>query len=252
MKIDVEAFREARRRPRLSRRAVAASAGTSGTVVFNLEKTGDVTHLSSRPRPDRHRCGLSIFDRLRPPSPSDEADSSDEEEPLAPSASEIVSALLANPDGLLLETLAALLSEPSGATIQRLQEIDTRLRSLGLGIASSRAKVALVGAPRERLTDSRIREAQKRLGTRRHITRADAKVVYAVFAGAATLKGLRVNADGHLRTGKLVNAGVIQSGPQGNRRGRTDTRGPILTRARLTGGHCRWLVTAAVPLARRS
>lgn len=196
-------------------RAVASAAGTSMTVVFNLEKTGDVTHLSvavlSR---IASAVGLSIIDLL----PSPQAPARPASEPALPTDTaenaEVASALLAHPGGLRLETLALLLDEATETTAGRLRDLDRRLRPFGLGVAMTKASVTLVGLPRVRLADAGIRDVQKRLGNRKHITRSEAKSIYAVYRGTATLKGLRSNADGHLRTGRLVNAGIIQPGPR--------------------------------------
>ena len=127
---------------------------------------------------------------------------------------EIVSALLAHPSGLRLETLAQVLGEPADAMADRLSRLNVRLRRIGLGLTSARTVVALISLPRASLSDERIRDVQKQIGGRAQVTKGEAKIVYAVLQGKATLKGLRASANGHLRTGKLVNAGVIQSGPR--------------------------------------
>lgn len=211
MRVDQTIFARARLQAKMSLRAVAAEAGTSMTAVFNLENSGDVTHLAVGVL---HRIavavGLTIPDLLEAPA----AEESPEGGPMAATDAEVVAALLAHPAGLRQETLAYVLEEHADATAARLSRLNGRLRPMGLGIASPKAAVTLVGLPRVVLTEPRIQEAQRHIGGRARVNRAEAKIVYSVFLGTATLKGLRANANGHLRTGRLVNAGVIQSGPR--------------------------------------
>jgi hypothetical protein len=187
------------------------------TLVFNLEKSGDVSHLSvGILQRIAAAIGLSIVDLLGSPTADGPTNGSLAATPPADrqEVAEVASALLTHRAGLLVATLAELLGETQGQTHTYLDVLADRLRPLGLGVAVNKAAATLVALPRARLTDDRIRAAQKQLGARAHVTRADVKMVYAVFRGAATLKGLRSNSQGHLRAGMLVNAGVIQSGPR--------------------------------------
>lgn len=210
MKIDTAVFRQARQQAKLSTRAVAATAGTSGTAVFALEKTGDATHLAVGVL---HRIaaavGLTIPDLLLA-AEADAGDQPNTGRSRPDDAPEVMAALLAHPTRLHRDTLASLLDQSPDDTTRSLGELDQAIRSFGLGLAVSQHNVALIGLPRTRLTESRIQAVQKQLGTRRHIDRGDAKIVHAALLGRTTLKSLRMDANGQLRTAKLINAGVLQ------------------------------------------
>jgi len=147
-------------------------------------------------------------------------------------APEVVAALLAHPGGLHRDTLARLLGQSPEETTAGLAQLDRAIRPFGLAVAVSPQTVALIGLPRTRLSESRIQAVQKELATRRHIDRGDAKVAHAALLGRTTLKSLRMDANGQLRTAKLINAGVLQPGqreidPVGPHRS-----GPLLAVAR--------------------
>lgn len=127
-------------------------------------------------------------------------------------ASEIVPSLLSHPRGLNPETLALLLGWTAEATVAALSAIGAALRPFGLGVAFGPKSIVLAGLPRTCLTDARIQEVERRLGTRQHIDRDDAKIAYAALRGRTTVKALRMDANGQLWTDKLVNASVLDPG----------------------------------------
>lgn len=210
MNIDTERFRQARHRVKFSHRAVAVAAGTSASAVMNLEKTGDVTHLSVGVLTRiASAVGLSpsdlLLDTIRSHTATDRSDTSD---------AEVISALNAYPGGLRVDALAVLLQEPADAISARLDSMGAALRPLGLGVAIADGTATLVGLPRLDLTDERVREVQRRVGGRADVTLMEAKLAYSVLQGRTSLKSLRSSGSGHLRTWKLVNLGIIRSGPR--------------------------------------
>jgi hypothetical protein len=81
---------------------------------------------------------------------------------------------------------------------------------LAVGMALSRrdGRTMLVPLPRQRLTQDLVTDLVRDTVTRARVSKADVRVLYAVHHGA-TEKALRADAGGHLRTGRLVNAGLL-------------------------------------------
>lgn len=79
---------------------------------------------------------------------------------------------------------------------------------MGLALARTDTTVSLTNRPSQ-LDATEVIAAERHHASRSQLALGDIKVLHAAVHGA-TEKALRSTADGHMRTGRLINAGLLR------------------------------------------